>query len=214
MNGKYKIDLATWKRKAHFNFFSAFGQPYFGVCTTINCTRAYRYCKAYAVSFFPFYLFHSLQAVNEVAEFKLRIEEGNVYQYEKISGSITVMRRDQSFGFVYFDHDPDFVRFRDQIKQLIKKERSAAGLELRPGTSDLIHYSVLPGIHFTSLQHAQSLNDHSGVPKIVFGKYEFVNGQVLLPLSVHVHHGLCDALHVEKFIKLFQSAMELSPLIG
>ena len=155
-----------------------------------------------------FYLYHSLRVVNKVPEFKLRIENGDVYEYEQISGSITVMRTNQTFGFIYFDYETDFDVFSSKVKQLINNEKSNTGLRLEFGLTNVIHYSVLPGINFTSLQHAQTLNGDS-VPKMVFGKYQFINGQVFLPLAVHVHHGLCDGLHVETFINLFQSSMEL-----
>jgi chloramphenicol O-acetyltransferase type A len=36
---KQKIDLATWNRKEHFEFFSTFEEPFFGITTPIDIDR-------------------------------------------------------------------------------------------------------------------------------------------------------------------------------
>ena len=33
------IDIATWNRKEHFEHFSAFDDPFFGVTVNVDCTR-------------------------------------------------------------------------------------------------------------------------------------------------------------------------------
>ena len=45
------IDLATWNRKEHFEHFSAFDDPFFGVTVHVDCTRSYEEAKAKGVSF-------------------------------------------------------------------------------------------------------------------------------------------------------------------
>ena len=37
------IDIATWNRKEHFEHFSAFDDPFFGVTVNVDCTRAVSY---------------------------------------------------------------------------------------------------------------------------------------------------------------------------
>ena len=45
------IDIATWNRKEHFEHFSAFDDPFFGVTVNVDCTRAYQEAKDKGVSF-------------------------------------------------------------------------------------------------------------------------------------------------------------------
>jgi len=92
----------------------------------------------------------------------------------------------------------------------IRSEKVARGLNLKPNTNNLIHYSILPGIAFSSMQHAQMLNGNDSVPKIVFGQLIFNAGQVLLPVSVHVHHALCDGLHVSKFFEEYERLLKVT----
>lgn len=210
MMNKYKIDINQWKRKAHYNFFKDFQQPFFGITSTINCTEAYNYCKSYNTSFFLYYLHKSLVAANQVKEFRYRIEQNEVFEYEQISGSITVLRKNETFGFAYFDYYRDFETFRTETKAIIDLEKTTNGLHLKPGINNLIHYSVLPDINFSSLQHAQMMTATDSVPKIVFGKLKCLKGQILLPVSVHVHHALCDGLHVSKFLEIYNCQMQIT----
>ena len=47
------IDIATWNRREHYEHFSAFDDPFFGVTVNVDCTRAYQEAKDKGVSFFP-----------------------------------------------------------------------------------------------------------------------------------------------------------------
>lgn len=206
---KYSIDTTQWKRKAHYNFFRNFQQPFFGVTSEINCTQAYRYCKAYKIPFLMYYLHKSLAAANLVGEFRHRIQGEQVVEYAKISGSITVLRSDETFGFAYFDYHKDFGKFAEEAGRAIDLERSASGLKLETGMDSIIHYSILPGIRFTSMQHAQMTGSSDSVPKIVFGKMSEHSGQVTLPVSVHVNHALCDGLQVSRYFDTFTNLLQI-----
>jgi chloramphenicol O-acetyltransferase type A len=206
---KDKLVLDNWKRREHFEFFKSFAQPYWGVTSNINCTQAFAYCKSAKVSFFMYYLFQSLKVVNQLKEFKYRIEGGEVFEYKKISGSITVLRNDETFGFAYFDYLEDFVQFSNQTNAKIAAVKVTSGLHIQHAVNDIVYYSLLPGINFTSLQHALNYSNNS-IPLITFGKFHECEGRMNLPISVHVHHALCDGLHMEKFINAFQEKMELS----
>ena len=61
---KQIINLATWNRKEHFEFFSTFEEPFFGITTPIDMTIAYEKAKAMQISFFFFFLHKTIAAVN------------------------------------------------------------------------------------------------------------------------------------------------------
>ena len=44
------IDIATWNRREHYEHFSAFDDPFFGVTVNVDCTRAYQEAKDKGVS--------------------------------------------------------------------------------------------------------------------------------------------------------------------
>ncbi len=51
---KTEINLDTWKRKSHFEFFSAMDEPFYGLTVEIDVTQAYK--KSQRIKNIVFYL--------------------------------------------------------------------------------------------------------------------------------------------------------------
>jgi chloramphenicol O-acetyltransferase type A len=206
---KQKLDLATWNRKEHFHFFKQMEEPFFGVTVTIDCTMAYEKSKAENFSFFIYYLHKTLAAVNAIESFRYRILEDEVYIYEFINGSATISREDGTFGFSFMEYNEDFAVFEKIVLAEMERIQTTKGLFTRIFESDnLIHFSAIPWVDFTSLSHARSFTFADSCPKISFGKISVSeNGKRTMPMSVHVHHGLMDGLHVGQFVDCFQDLM-------
>ncbi len=207
---KTKLDLNTWPRKEHFNFFSKFEEPFFGLVANIDCTKAYETSKKKGVSFFLYYLHKTLAAVNAVENFRYRISDGEIYIYDRIDGSATLTREDNTFGFSLIEFHPDFETFREKALQEIERVRNTPGLFTRSFEADnLIHFSAIPWVDFTSLSHARSFTFPDSCPKISIGKMVTQdNGKRTMAVSVHVHHGLMDGFHVGEFMNKFQEFMD------
>lgn len=205
---KKLIDLNTWSRKDHFNLFSRFEEPFFGVCIRVDCTRAYSYCKEHQYSFFLYYLHCSLKAANEVAPFRYRIIDGQPWEFEQVHASPTINRPDGTFGFGYLDYYPEFNEFLEHASPAVKKVQADKGLI--PGTpgQNMIHYSSIPWLDFTSLSHARSFSFNDSCPKISFGKMTEADGKRSMPVSIHVHHALMDGYQVGQFVSLYQQILD------
>ena len=121
---KQVIDLDNWNRKEHFAFFSAFDDPFFGVTTLVDFTNVYRQSKEQNVSFFLYSLHFLLKCVNETDAFKLRIEKDSVVRYDTIHISPTIGREDGTFGFGFFEYDPDIDLFIQKATQEIEHATS------------------------------------------------------------------------------------------
>ncbi|MEC5145154.1 chloramphenicol acetyltransferase [Chitinophaga sp. 212800010-3] len=204
---KQLLDLNTWPRKDHFQFFSRFEEPFFGITTEVDCTTAYEKAKASGRSFFLSYLHKSLAAANDTTPFRYRISEGEVWIYDQVHASPTINRPDGTFGFAYMDFYEDAARFDAAAAAEIERVSHSIGLVPAISGENVIHYSSLPWINFTSISHARSFSFKDSCPKISFGKMKEVNGRLLMPVSVHVHHALMDGLHVGQFLENFQERM-------
>lgn len=205
----YKIlDIEKWSRKDHFLFFNKFEEPFFGVTVKVDCTRAYRYSKTTGSSFFLYYLHAALKAANSIEPFRFRIKDGRVLIFEKINASPTINRENGTFGFSYLDYFDDFKEFENYAKLEIEKVRNSTGLNPAGSGDNVIHFSSLPWIDFTSLSHARSFSFPDSCPKISFGKVTESNGIKSLPISIHVLHALMDGIHVGQFIELFQKLLD------
>ena len=204
---KTKIDIDNWIRKEHYLFFTQFEEPFYGVTVHIDCTIAYEQAKLKERSFFLYYLYRALKATNEVENFRYRIEDKEVYLFDKINASPTIARPNGTFGFAYMDYyEDENVFYSEALKE---KEQVEKATTLMPSGSgiNLIHVSAIPWLNFTSISHARSFSYPDSCPKISFGKVTEKDGLKTMPVSIHVHHALVDGCHIGLFVDAFQKLM-------
>jgi chloramphenicol O-acetyltransferase type A len=209
---KTLLDLENWNRKEHFQHFSKMEEPFFGATVEIDCTKAYQTAKDLKVSFFIYYLHQTLVAVNSIENFKYRISDDKIYINDHVDVSATIGREDGTFGFSLIEYNPDFKIFEQNALVEIKRIQNTTGLFTRSFDDDnVIHFSAIPWLNFTSLSHARSYTFPDSCPKISFGKMMTSEmGKRTIAMSVHVHHGLMDGLHVGQFVDTFQNLMNES----
>jgi chloramphenicol O-acetyltransferase type A len=201
------IDLKTWNRTTHFEFFSKFEEPFFGITTPIGCTVAYQKSKALQIPYFVYYLHKTLTAINNVENFRLRIEGENVVLYDEIDASATIMRADRTFGFSFMKFHKELKEFNTMAQIEIQRIQNTPGIFTREYPENIIHFSAVPWINFTGLTHSRSYSVPDSCPKISFGKLMDENGKKTMALSVTAHHGLLDGYHMGLFVEELQNLM-------
>lgn len=202
------MDLGNWNRKDHFHFFNGFEEPFWGVTVAIDCTFAYAKAKESKFSFFLWYLHKSILAVNQIPEFKYRIDSQNrVVIHDTICASPTINRPNGTFGFSYIDFYDEFGTFQEEAQKEIRRVQKARDLMPTKNSDAVVHYSSLPWLKFTSFSHARKYSTKDSVPKISFGKMTETDGIKTMPVSIHVHHGLVDGVHMGRYVELFQQLM-------
>ena len=204
---KYLLNIDNWARKEHFEFFGRFEEPFFGVVVDVDCTRAYARAKQQGHSFFLHYLYASLTAANDTEPFRYRISGKEVYVYDEVHAGPTIIRPDNTFGFAHILYNRNFELYLQDAAKEISRVQSSS--KLMPDTigENIIHYSSLPWIKFTSISHARSFSFPDSCPKISFGKLTEDNGKKSMPISVHVNHALMDGLHVSLYLERFQAVL-------
>ncbi len=209
-----ELDLESWPRRQHFEFFRRYDQPFFNLCAEVDVTHLTERCAVPGgPSFFLASLFLSLRAANEVEPFRYRLRGERVIVYEVVHGGSTVLLPDETFAFAYFDYLPDFQRFAGPASRVLDEIRADPGrLQPSDDRDDLLHYSVIPWVSFTSFAHARRKRETDSVPKVVFGKRRAAGGRHLMPVSVEVHHALMDGLHVGRFFERFQALLDAAEL--
>ncbi|RZJ73225.1 chloramphenicol acetyltransferase [Flavobacterium sp.] len=206
---KTLLDLESWPRQEHFHFFRKFSEPFFGAVVTVDCTNAYEKAKADGIPFFVYYLHKTLIAVNEVEPFRYRVDDDQVVIHDRIDASATIARENGSFGFSLIKFYEDAALFARETKVEIHRVQNTPGLFTREFPNDnLIHFSSIPWLDFTSLSHARHFDFPDSCPKISFGKMTIdADGKRSMPMSVHVHHGLMDGYHLSIFVEKFRELM-------
>lgn len=207
-----EIAIENWKRKDHFNFFSQFEEPFFGVTVTVDVTKGYHFVKEQGHSFFLFYLYRALKAANEIEEFRYRINDGKVVLYDSVNASPTINREDGTFGFAYMNYEENEQEFIKNAAAAIYRVKNERGLIPASSGENVIHFSAVPWLNFTSLSHARCFSFPDSAPKISFGKVIWENERARMAVSIHAHHGLMDGFHVGLFVSKFQDLLMIDSL--
>ena len=201
--GAVPIDLETWDRSALFHLFSAFDEPFHGVCLRVDCTESFRFAKQFRISVFLTLVHRALTAAHHVENFTTRIVDGTVWRYATIHGGSAVGRPNGTIGFGYYPYQPDILPFVREASVELERVKSRNDLERYAG-QDLIRFSVLPWFDFTSISHARNFSAQNSAPLITFGKITQAGDRFTMPVSIHVHHALADGLHVAQFVEQFE----------
>lgn len=201
------LDLETWARRDLFEFFHGYQNPYFNICTQLDITRLMAVLRDRpGVSVSLAYHYFALRIANQIEPFHYRLEADRVVIYEVINGGTTVLLPNETFSYAYFDYHEEFDKFAVEAEEAIRRVQAEGSL--KPTMRyDLIYFTILPWISFTSFAHARTPGRGESIPRIAFGKFLKEGSVTRLPISVEVHHALMDGVHVGRFITLFEEAL-------
>lgn len=201
-----KIEIENWDRKEHYEFFKQFSNPFFGIVTEVDCTKAFDFAKENHISFFSSYMHKSMRAVNQVEEFKYRIINDEVVVFDVIHAGTTIGREDGTFGLAFVHFSEDFATFNKNMQAEIEAVKNSIGLRLNNEDVkyDLVRHSTLPWSTFTGLLHPTRNDSSESVPKITFGKAFKRESKRFLPVSIEANHALADGFHIAKYLENFQ----------
>ena len=198
---KTPIDLTSWPRREHFEFFKQYDMPFFGVTAQLDCTRLYDKAKKDGFSFSAGYHFASLQAVNEVEELRCRIEGDQPVRYDVVHFSTTIARPDGTFGFSFQRYTADFDQFTAEFIAETQRVQAETGLRSPYSGQDIIYYTGARGIAFTSFDHPMMIKRQGSVPLMAFGEMVQDGNRRTIAHSLHAHHALVDGRHAAMYFE-------------
>ena len=208
------IDQSTWPRREIFTFFNAMDYPHFNVCAMVEIGPLYRAAKEKGQSISHTVLYAVCKAANLVPEMRHRIRGDEVVEHELVHPSITVLNKQNLFGFCEVKFAHDVKAFLQNAAQTIEAAKTMPiDLSDTPGRDDYLFATVLPWVRFTATTHPIHMNPVDSVPRIAWGKHQKQGDSVTMPLSFQVHHAVADGFHVGLVFKhleeIVQGAEEL-----
>jgi chloramphenicol O-acetyltransferase type A len=202
------IDVQTWPRRDHFNFFSAYDYPHFNMCANVDLTTFYSTVEQRGLSFTVALVYVLARASNAVPEFRQRIRPGAVIEHEIVSPAVTILVDADLFTFCVMDYVEEFSEFAAKAAEriaVVKENPTLTGYE---GQDDLLYMTAIPWVSFTSFMHPIHLHPVDSVPRYAWGKF-FEDGKNLkMPLSVQGHHALMDGIHMGRYYAEVQDSLD------
>lgn len=204
----HEFDISSWSRQSTFLFYKDFDDPFFNVTVHLSVDTILKESRESNHSFFYSCMHCCLSIINEIENFKLRFKEDTLVLVKTIHGGSTILYDDGSFGFAYYNYNPDRNNFCDQASITAQKQKDKKNFDPQNDRIDLVYFSSMPWINFTGVKHAKDSRVNRSIPLISFGKYYEREGKTFLPVNVEVNHALMDGYHLGLFIQRLQKQFD------
>jgi chloramphenicol O-acetyltransferase type A len=206
------IDIQTWSRREHFELFSTYGYPHWGMCANVDLTAFYPAVKQLGHSLTIAIVYLITRVSNAIPEFRYRIRDGKVIEHDVVHPGFTFLTDDDTFSFCFVDYVEDFSIFAANATERIAFVKENPWVHQTPH-DDVLFMTAIPWVTFTSFLHPMRLQPEDSIPRFVWGKF-FKDGELLkMPLGVQGHHALLDGVHAGKFYKEIQDYLQQSEVI-
>ena len=140
------------------------------------------------------------KAANLIPELRQRNIGNDVYEYEVVHPSFTLLTDENQLNFCCSEFTPDAPTFINKTSELVVAAKAANEFHLDPPRHDLLFITCLPWIHFTALSHPVPHPATDSFPRIGWGRYTECGTKTTISLNIQVNHGLVDGYHISQFI--------------
>lgn len=204
-----RIDLDTYPRREHFHHFCSMAYPYVGVTVDVDVTDLLTLCRERGCSFYLMVLHAVALAADEVPEFRRRIDNGGIVEYDECPTSHTELKPDGTYAYCTLRHHMPLAAYLAQAESARTAAREGGSIEEEDEVQSMYFISTLPWLHYTQLIQPVACGEESN-PRFTWGKYQPDDkGRVMMPLSVLVHHALADGIHIAQFYDAFDKQTKL-----
>ena len=201
--------MNTYPRRDHFAHFCAMAYPYVGVTVDADVTDLLALCREKGYSFYLLVLHAVALAADEVPEFRRRIDQGGIIEFDACPTSHIELKPDGTYAYCTLHHHMPLADYLAKAEAARAAARESGSIEEEDDVQSMYFISTLPWLHYTQLVQPVACGEESN-PRITWGKYQSdAAGRVMMPLSVLVHHALADGLHIAKFYEAFDRQVRL-----
>ena len=198
-----RIDMATYPRRAHFELYAGMAYPYVGMTAEVDVTDLLALCRTKKYAFYTMAMHAVALAADEVPEFRRRIDNGGIIEFEACPTSHTELKPDGTFAYCTVHHHLPLAEYVRQAEAARAAAREHGNIEDGDDVKSMYFISTVPWIHYTQVIQPTAGGEDAN-PRFVWGKYQTdAAGRVTMPLSVLVHHALADGLHIAQFYAAF-----------
>lgn len=199
------IEQEAWKRKEYFDHYFKHVPCTYSMTVKLDITGL-KDKKLY-----PTLLYGLATIVNRHEEFRTAMNEnGQVGVFSEMMPCYTIFHKDsQTFSNLWTAYTADYTEFCARYREDMERYGNIEGMMAKPNPPEnTFPVSMIPWTTFEGF----NLNLKNGydylLPIFTFGKYQQDNGRYYIPLSVQVHHAVCDGFHTSRFINELQELLD------
>lgn len=210
----YKIiDKENYYRKGVFEHFSKDCKCSVSITHRINVTKLVQFSKNTKTKFYINFLYVLSKALNSREDYRMALlwQTNELVCYDKINPTQYIFHDDtETFTIAYTEFSKDYNEFYNNALSDILDAKSTREYRLdmknHPNWFDA---SFIPWISYDSLNIELPDGHLFFNPIINWGKYEYVDGEYKMPISVRLNHAIADGYLVAKVFTLIEEEINL-----
>lgn len=204
----HEIDRDNWSRKPYFDHYLNQVRCTYSMTANIDITRLLAELKTKKIKLYPALIHMIATVVNRHVAFRTCFDsEGRLGYWDRMSPSYTIFHdEDKTFSAIWTGFSEDFKEFYIRYLDDMDKYGSVKGFQAKNNEPpNVFPISSIPWVSFTGF----NLNIYNEgtylLPIFTMGKYSKQDESVQLPLSVQLHHAVCDGYHAGVLFNELQS---------
>lgn len=197
------IDLAHWDRKEYFDLYYTKSPCTYSMTVDLDITHL----RSLSVKLYPAMLYLITKTVNEYPQFRtVRIKSGSIGVFSQMYPYYTVFQKEsETFSNLWTAYHPDYHIFSNRYETDMKLYGHISQMVPKPNVPENVFpVSMIPWSSFRGF----NLNLKNGYtflqPTFTMGRFFHQDNRCLLPISVQVHHAVCDGFHLSRFLNQLQ----------
>lgn len=202
MNFK-KIDINNWNRKEYFEHYFSNVPCTYSMSIKLDITNIIKS----NMRLYSSIIYCISTVVNQHDEFRANLNtQGEVVIYDELYPCYTIFHKDdETFSNIWTKFYANYDEFLNEYEKDQNMYKNNNGMNTKPDTPEnTFPISMIPWTSF----EGSNLNLKNGytylLPIFTMGKYYHENDKIILPLSVQVHHAVCDGFHTCRFLNELQ----------
>ena len=194
------IDIEHWDRKEFYEHFIKEVVCTYSVTVNLDITNL-KHERLY-----PVMIWLLTGTVNEMSEFRTSLTKEGLGIYDSMHPMYTVFNKDhKNFSGIWSYYSSDYNEFLHNYECDIAVYSTSTRYAPKAGTPEnSFNISMLPWVEFTSCNINVYDEGKFLLPIFTMGKFFERDEKRFLPLSIQVHHAVCDGYHVGIFVEKLQ----------
>lgn len=205
------IDIDNWDRKPYFEHFLNHTRCTFSMTANVDITKLLKLSRKKDIKFYPTFIYMVSRIVNSHEEFRTCFDEqGKLGFWDEMLPSFTIFHNDdKTFTNIWTEYSVDFDAFyRNYQEDIMQYGKIKCMNPKKSEPKNTFPISSIPWVSFTGF-NLNIFNDGTYLlPIVTAGKYFDQRNKILLPISLQVHHSVCDGYHVGLFLSELQELVD------
>lgn len=201
--GFNKIDMDTWPRRSHYDYYTNQVKTSFQMTKFLDVTEAVSLCREEKLKFQPVMIYLIMKGINSIPQLRMAVDaDGNPGYYDVSHAQYTVFHEDdETFSdlWTYYSENP--YEFHRAYLEDVREYGDMKGIKIKAGRPAMVAcISCVPWISFDAISFDTPGPGPFYLPIVNFGKYEEKDGRLMMPFAIFINHAAADGYHVAKLI--------------